>query len=146
MLHNSEMFTFVGYLNQTFSKSSNFNIMKHLISTVIFIVCGIFCVQFAFCDTIPTKGEWSEQDFRSVVPAPPAASIEGKVLTVNFVNPLANLTVKVADSKTGQVIYEECISASSPQSHSVILNAENGDYTLSFSHQLGYLTGNFVIK
>lgn len=120
--------------------------MKHLISTLVLIVCGIFCVQFAFCDTIPTKGEWSIEDFRSVVPAPPTASIEGKVLTVNFVNPLADLTVKVTDSKTGQVVYEECISASSPQSHSVILNVENGDYTLSFSHVLGNLTGNFVIK
>ena len=66
--------------------------MKHLISTLFFIVCGIFCTQLAFCDTIPIKGEWSEQDFRSVVPAPPTASIEGNVLTVNFVNPLADLT------------------------------------------------------
>lgn len=37
--------------------------MKHLISTLFFIVCGIFCTQLAFCDTIPIKGEWSEQDF-----------------------------------------------------------------------------------
>lgn len=83
--------------------------MKHLISTLVLIVCGIFCTQFAFCDTIPTKGEWSIQDIRSVVPAPPTASIEGKVLTVNFVNPLADLTVKVTDNKTGKVVYEECI-------------------------------------
>ena len=120
--------------------------MKHLISTLFFIVCGIFCTQLAFCDTIPIKGEWSEQDFRSVVPAPPPASIEGNVLTVNFVNPLADLTVKVTDNKTGKVVYEECISASAPQSKSVILNAENGDYTLSFTHELGYLTGEFAIR
>lgn len=120
--------------------------MKHLISTLFLIVCGIFCTQFVFCDTIPIKGEWSIEDIRSIVPAPPTASIEGKVLTVNFVNPLTDLTVKVTDSKTGKVVYEECISVSAPQSKSVILNAENGDYTLSFTHELGYLTGEFAIK
>ena len=73
--------------------------MKHLISTLFLIVCGIFCTQVAFCDTIPIKGEWSIEDIRSVVPAPPTASIEGNVLTVNFVNPLADLTVKVKTTK-----------------------------------------------
>ncbi|WP_293672270.1 DUF3244 domain-containing protein [uncultured Parabacteroides sp.] len=120
--------------------------MKHLISTLVLIVCGMFCTQFVFCDTIPTKGEWSIEDFRSVVPAPPTASIEGKVLTINFVNPLANLTVKVTDNETGQTVYEECISASAPQSHSVLLNADNGKYTLSLTHALGYLTGEFTIE
>lgn len=119
--------------------------MKHLISTLVLIACGIFYAQVAFCDTIPTKGKWSIEDFRSVVPAPPTASIEGKVLTINFVNPLADLIVKVTD-KTGKVVYEECISISAPQSKSVILNADNGDYTLSFTHELGYLTGEFAIK
>ena len=113
---------------------------------MVLIVCGIFCTQVAFCDSILVKGKWSEEDFRSIVPAPPTASIEGKVLTVNFVNPLADLTVKVTDNKTGKVVYEECISASAPQSKSVILNAENGDYTLSFTHERGYLTGEFAIK
>ncbi len=80
--------------------------MKHLISTLVFILCGIFCAQFAFSDTIPIKGKWSEEDIRSVVPAPPTASIEGNVLTVNFVNPLADLTVKVTDNKTGKVVYK----------------------------------------
>ena len=130
----------------TFSKNkSDFNIMKHFISTLILIVCGIFCAQAAFCDSILVKGKWSEEDIRSVVPAPPTASIEGKVLTMNFVNPLADLIVKVTD-KTGKVVYEECISVSAPQSKSVILNADNGDYTLSFTHELGYLTGEFAIK
>ena len=95
--------------------------MKHLISTLFLIVCGIFCTQVAFCDTIPIKGEWSIEDIRSVVPAPPTASIEGNVLTVNFVNPLADLTVKVTDNKTGKVVYEECISASPPWDRSLYL-------------------------
>ena len=108
--------------------------MKHLISTLFLIVCGIFCTQFVFCDTIPTKGKWSEEDIRSFIPAPPTASIEGKVLTINFVTPLTDLTVKVTNNETGQVVYE------------VVLNADNGNYTLSFTHVLGYLTGEFVIK
>ncbi len=120
--------------------------MKHLISTLFLIVCGIFCTQFVFCDTIPTKGKWSEEDIRSFIPVPPTASIEGKVLTINFVTPLTDLTVKVTNNETGQVVYEECISVSTPQSHSVVLNADNGNYTLSLTHVLGYLTGEFVIK
>ena len=70
------------------------------------IVCGILCTQAAFCDSILVKGKWSEEDFRSIIPAPPTVSIEGKVMTVNFVNPLADLTVKVTDNKTGKVVYE----------------------------------------
>ena len=120
--------------------------MKHLISTLFLIVCGIFCTQFVFCDTIPIKGQWSEEDIRSFIPAPPTASIEGKVLTINFATPLADLTVKVTNNETGQVVYEECISAFTPQSYSVVLNADNGNYTLSFTHALGYLTGEFAIK
>ena len=120
--------------------------MKHFILTLVLTLCGMFCTQFVFCDTIPAKGKWSIGDIRSIVPAPPTASIEGKVLTINFIDPLTDLTVKVTNNETGQVVYEECISVSTPQSHSVVLNADNGNYTLSFTHVLGYLTGEFVIK
>lgn len=118
--------------------------MRHLFSTLILIVCGIFCAQSAFCDKLAIKGKWSEEGIRSVVPAPPAASIDGKVLTINFVDPLSDLTVTVTDS-TGKVIYEECISAFTPESFPIALNAESGNYTLTFTHDYGQLAGTFAI-
>lgn len=120
--------------------------MKHFISTLFLIVCGIFCSQFVFSDTIPAKGKWCDDDVRSVLPPPPTASIEGKVLSINFTYPLSGVTVKVTDNETGKVVYEGCISASTPQSYPIVLSAEEGEYTLSMTCRFGYLTGEFTIQ
>lgn len=119
--------------------------MKHLISTLILIVCGIFYAQSAFSGIIETMGQWSEEDVRSFVPAPPTASIDGKVLTINFVSPLSDLTVTITDS-TGRIVCKECISATTTQSLPIILNVGKGNYTLVFSHRYGYLTGTFAVQ
>lgn len=120
--------------------------MRHLISTLILTVCCIFCTQFVFCDTIPTKGEWGPEDVRSVAPVPPTASIDGKILTIQFTTPLSDLTVTVTDNETGVVVYEDCISSTGLEILPVSLDAENGNYTLTMTHKLGYLIGTFVIK
>ena len=121
--------------------------MRHFIFTLLLAICGIFCAQSAFCDSILTKGEWSLQDVRSLVPAPPKASIEGNVLTVHFIDPLADLTVQITDNQTGQVIYNETISSATAANYPITLsNVENGNYTLTFTHALGYLTGIFTIE
>ena len=87
--------------------------MKRLIAALFLVICGMFCVQSTYADRIPTKGKWGQTDVRSIIPAPPTASIENTNLTVEFVHPLSNLTVKVTDN-TGAVVYEENISVSTP--------------------------------
>lgn len=119
--------------------------MKQFITALFLVMCGMFCTQNIYADRIPTKGVWGPQDVRSIVPAPPTASIDGKNLTIEFTSPLENLTVKVKDN-TGMVVYEENISVSSPQSYLIPLNVENGEYTLSLEHRYGTLIGLFTVE
>lgn len=119
--------------------------MKQLFMAFVLVMCSAFCSQNIFSYNIPEKGSWGDEDIRSIIPAPPTASIEGKVLTINMTDPLCNLTVQVKD-QTGKVVYENCISSTTPQSYNVTLNVENGEYTLNFIHHYGYLSGSFVIE
>lgn len=119
--------------------------MKQFITALLLVICGVFCTQSIYADRIPTKGKWGPQDIRSIFPAPPTATIEGKNLTIEFTNPLENLTVQIKDN-TGMVVYEENISVSKPQSYLIPLNVENGEYTLSLAHRYGTLIGLFTIE
>lgn len=119
--------------------------MKRLNRSFIFsylwnVLCSVY-----ICRQIPTKGKWGQTDVRSIIPAPPTASIEGTDLTIEFIHPLSNLTVKVTDN-TGAVVYEENITVSTPQSYTIPLSVQSGEYTLSLIHNYGTLTGSFVIE
>lgn len=121
--------------------------MKQLITAIFLIICGVFCAQPASAsnERILTKGEWGQEDIRSIFPAPPVAYIDGTVLTIDFIHPLSNLMVQVLDN-TGSVVYEEQISVSGPQSYTIPLNLQSGEYTLNMIHRYGHLTGLFVIE
>lgn len=119
--------------------------MKQLFMALTLVICNVFFSQTISSVDIVEKGKWGDSDIRSYVPAPPTASIEGKVLTIHFVDPLSNLTVCVTDN-TGKIVYENCISASTPQSYPITLNVEGGEYTLNLVHHYGYVTGSFVVE
>lgn len=119
--------------------------MKRLFTTMMFMVCCLFCAQTIFADRIPTKGKWGQDDIRSIFPTPPTASIDGAVLSIGIATPLDNLMVQIKDIH-GLVVYEECISASSPQSYTIPLNISGGEYTLTFIHQYGVLSGSFRVE
>lgn len=119
--------------------------MRHFVYSLILIVCGIFCTQLAFCDRVLVAGHWGEKDIRSAVPAPPNASIESNVLTVTFITALSDLTVTVTDDATGEEVYKGCIS-SQAGNYPIVLDADNGNYTLTLTHKLGHLSGTFAIK
>lgn len=72
----------------------------------------LFLVQFSFADTIPTEGQWNEEDYyRSVhTNRPPVASIEGDILSLSFEDALSNLTVCVMNDK-GVKVYEDVVSS-----------------------------------
>lgn len=119
--------------------------MKQLIATLFFVICGVFCVQNMYADRIPSKGKWGPQDIKSIFPAPPTASIDGKNLTIEFTSPLENLTVQIKDN-AGRIVYETCISVTNPEDYIIPLSVDNGEYTLHLMHTYGYLTGSFVIE
>lgn len=119
--------------------------MRRLIAASFLMICTIFCVQSIYADRIPSKGKWGQEDVRSVIPAPPVAFIDGTNLTIEFVNPLSNLSIQIKDP-IGVVVYEEKISVSTPQSYTIPLNIQSGEYTLSLTHRYGFLEGSFVIE
>lgn len=45
--------------------------MKRLITALLLIVCGVFCMQTMYANDIVTKGQWGQEDIRSIFPAPP---------------------------------------------------------------------------
>lgn len=121
--------------------------MKQLITAIFLVICGVFCAQStsASNERILTKGTWGQEDIRTIFPAPPAASIDGTNLTIDFIHPLTNLTVQIVDN-TGSVVFEELISGSAQESYTIPLNLQCGEYILNMSHRYGFLTGSFVIE
>ena len=88
----------------------------------------LFLVQFSFADTIPTEGQWNEEDYyRSVnTNRPPVASIEGDILSLS---------------------YEDVVSSEAGGTYSFSLAGEaNGQYQVVLLHRLGHLTGSFTLE
>lgn len=121
--------------------------MKQFFATLVMAIAGLFCIQTMYADSdIIEKGKWGPEDIRSIVPPPPTASIGGKTLSVHFTAPLSNLTVLVKNS-AGTVVYEKVITVSTPQSYQIELTGlASGEYTLSFVHRYGYLSGSFILE
>ncbi len=108
----------------------------------------LFLVQFSFADTIPTEGQWNEEDYyRSVnTNRPPVASIEGDILSLSFEDDLSNLTVCVMNDK-GVKVYEDVVSSEAGGTYSFSLAGEaNGQYQVVLLHRLGHLTGSFTLE
>ena len=82
----------------------------------------LFLVQFSFADTIPTEGQWNEEDYyRSVhTNRPPVASIEGDILSLSFEDALSNLTVCVMNDE-GVKVYEDVVSSEAGGTYSFFL-------------------------
>ena len=106
----------------------------------------LFLVQFSFADTIPTEGQWNEEDYyRSVnTNRPPVASIEGDILSLSFEDDLSNLTVCVMNDK-GVKVYEDVVSSEAGGTYSLAGEA-NGQYQVVLLHRLGHLTGSFTLE
>lgn len=108
----------------------------------------LFLVQFSFADTIPTEGQWNEEDYyRSVhTNRPPVVSIEGDILSLSFEDALSNLTVCVMNDK-GVKVYEDVVSSEAGGTYSFSLAGEaNGQYQVVLLHRLGHLTGSFTLE
>lgn len=107
----------------------------------------LFPIQFVFADQVDTKtGNWESDGHRSVVASPPILNIEGKILTVTFVDPLEDLTVRIFDVK-GVPVYEEVLSGMASETYPISLENEGkGEYQVVLTHQLGWLYGTFWLE
>lgn len=120
--------------------------MKSVKTIFIFTFIGIlFSFLFGHADKIPTEGNWGEDGPRSIIPAPPAASLEGNTVFIEFKDALSNLTVSIIDIN-GDFYYQETISSGPNSSCQIPQTLSTGEYTLFFNHRYGVLTGNFTIS
>lgn len=111
------------------------------------IVAVLFFAQSLFAHRILTEGKWRDEDYRSItMERPPLASIEGRVLTLDFVTELSDLTVCVLNSD-GVKVYEEVVSSEAGGVYSFSLAGEtSGQYQIVMLHGLGYVKGDFTLE
>lgn len=84
--------------------------------------------------------------YRSINPLPPSLSIQGNILSVDFMNALENLTITITDEQ-GTVIMEDNISGETGECITIILNNEStGRFYVKLEHQLGWLMENSSYK
>ena len=111
------------------------------------ILVTLFFAQELLGDNIPIKGHWRDEDYRSIeLQRPPAASIEGTILSLDFEDALSDLTVCVLNSN-GVKVYEDVVSSEAGGNYSVSLAGEvKGQYQVVLLHKLGHLTGDFTLE
>lgn len=126
-------------------KKKNQNIMKTKLLTLLMLF-GLFSPLSVYGDNVPTKGEWHDDYYRSVTPAPPTVSIDGNLLSIHFIDALDDLTVQVVNEQ-GAILYNEVVSGEAGECVSISLDqAGTGCFYLVLEHRLGQLTGDFIIQ
>lgn len=107
---------------------------------------GLFSPLSVYGDNVPTKGEWHDDYYRSVTPAPPTVSIDGNLLSIHFIDALDDLTVQVVNEQ-GAILYNEVVSGEAGECVSISLDqAGTGCFYVVLEHRLGQLMGEFIIQ
>lgn len=120
--------------------------MRHFVSSLLIIILFLSSIPTVWGTRIETSQKWGKRIQRSIVPSPPVLYIEGNILTVEFVDPLSNLTIYVINS-VGQIVHEECTSSDmSGNLYDIPLSVEEGEYQLVLSQYYGEIQGCFTIK
>lgn len=118
--------------------------MKKQLLTLLVVCLGLCIAPSIYGDSIPTKGKWGKH-YRSVLPAPPVLSIEGNILSVDFVDPVQGLTVRITNEQ-GEIVYEDQISGDRGECVPIVLNFDSpGRFYVQLEHPLGWLLGEFII-
>lgn len=132
--------------NKAFSlQKEKQNIMKTKLLTLLMLF-GLFSPLSVYGDNVPTKGEWHDDYYRSVTPAPPTVSIDGNLLSIHFIDALDDLIVQVVNEQ-GSILYNEIVSGEAGECVSISLDqAGTGCFYLVLEHRLGQLTGDFIIQ
>lgn len=113
---------------------------------LILFVFGLFLsVQHTYGDNIPLKGGWDNDILRSIVPLAPVLSIDDNILSVQFMDALDDLTVRVTND-SGIVIYEQVISGEMNEILDITLEGlTEGAYRVTLIHSFGRLQGDFEV-
>lgn len=114
--------------------------MKTKLLTLLMLF-GLFSPLSVYGDNVPTKGEWHDDYYRSVTPAPPTVSIDGNLLSIHFIDALDDLTVQVVNEQ-GAILYNEVVSGEAGECVSISLDqAGTGCFYLVLEHRLGQAYG-----
>ena len=119
--------------------------MKTKLLTLL-VLLGLFLPLSVYGDNVPTKGEWHDDRYRSVTPAPPTVSINENLLSIHFIDALDDLTVQVVNEQRG-ILYNEVVSGEAGECVSISLDqAGTGCFYVVLEHRLGQLMGEFIIQ
>ena len=102
-----------------------------------------------FSDNVVVKGPFGKNKGRSLIltPVPPPdVSVDNRLLSIYLEEALTNLVVIIADSNNN-IVYQGNISTYIDGStYTISLNdLPEGDYTITFLHNYGNLTGEFTL-
>lgn len=119
--------------------------MKTHLLTLCIILGAFFSISLIHAkEDLPTHGEWGDERYRTIVPAPPTLSIEGNVLSIHFVDALDGVIIQITN-KQG-VVRQEVISGESGECISIVLDQEGtGNFQVMLEHRLGWLLSEFII-
>ncbi len=120
--------------------------MRTKVLTLFMLLLTHLCTQPLWADNIDIEGEWDDEYYRMIVPAPPVLSIDGNLLSIHFIDALEDLTVQVVNEQ-GAILYNEVVSGEAGECVSISLDqAGTGRFYVVLEHRLGQLTGEFVIQ
>lgn len=120
--------------------------MKRNSLILVAVLLGfLFSPSFLLADKIPIEGRWGEEGYRSFVPIPPSAYVNGHVLSLYFADTLSDLSVSIMD-ENGKVVYETVVSITERGCRIDISlsNLPAGEYDLLLVHDHRYLSGSFL--
>lgn len=120
--------------------------MRHFVFILSIITLLFISVQSAWSIKVETSTDWEKQAQRAIVPSPPVLYIEGNILTVEFIDPLSDLTIYIIDSE-GQIVHEEGLSSDMSGSlYDIPLSVEAGEYQVVLSQYYGEIQGFFNMR
>ncbi len=121
--------------------------MKHLKIIALYIFAGIVFSLQLYASLIPIDGKWDGKGKRTLLPAPPEASINDTTLSIHFLSAISGLQVYVMD-ENGEIVYQTVISSSvSNYTCDLDWEAIPGTYQLLLQHaSYGYVGGSFTVE
>lgn len=117
--------------------------MKTHLLTLCILLGSFFSVTFAYGDDIPTHGKWGDEYYRSITALPPTLSIENNVLSVEFMDALDDLTIRITD-EAGNIMYENVLSGETGEiTHISLVGMGSGTCQVILINKHGWLIGEF---
>lgn len=117
--------------------------MKLHLLTLCILLGSMCSISLVYGDNIPTYAEWDDEYYRSITTIPPTLSIENNVLSVEFMDALDDLTIRIIN-ETGTIMYENILSGDTGEiTHIQLDGIGSGIFKVILTHEHKWLVGEF---